>query len=210
VRPFIYGLVDPIEPRHIRYVGLAFSNPTRPYDHARLVRQGYCKNLYLKHWIELLWEKDRDYDVLVLEELHEGCSRPLLGFVEQCYIHSLRTFGHRLTNLARGGLGGAHSPEVYVQREANRTPTQLAAREAAMSAAWTAERKATHVTRHTGKIISKEHRAAVSNAWTPERREEQARRNRIQVQALVGTHWTEERRAQIQATWDAKRKRAEA
>lgn len=101
MKPFVYGLVDPTEPKHVRYVGMASVNAARPYSHAR-----HTKNQHLANWIQKLKTVGRIYEVLILEELPETGSRDLLGFVEQCYIRSLREIGHRLTNIAEGGWTG--------------------------------------------------------------------------------------------------------
>ena len=37
-RPFVYGLVDPLEPKHVRYVGMSGVRAERPSCHAK---EGY-------------------------------------------------------------------------------------------------------------------------------------------------------------------------
>lgn len=112
MNPFIYGLVDPFEPDHIRYVGMAMRE-RRPYEHATRAYQQRASHLV--HWILKLHADGRNYQIRKLEELEPHTSRKFLGFVEQCYIASLRKIGHNLTNVHEGGLGGntgAHTPEV--------------------------------------------------------------------------------------------------
>ena len=114
MKPFIYGLVDPADPRHVRYVGMSF-RAGRPLDHARNARKGSTSNPHLMNWIRKLQAEGREYAILVLKELPDGARRGFVGFVEKCYIKSLREIGHRLTNVTEGGDGGAgnvHPPEV--------------------------------------------------------------------------------------------------
>jgi NUMOD3 motif len=106
MEPFIYALVDPAEPRHVRYVGMAKRSPSRPDAHGKLARRKSTRASYLYNWIRKLQAKGREPHVLILEQLAEGASTKLLGFVESCYITSLRDMGHRLTNVAAGGEGG--------------------------------------------------------------------------------------------------------
>lgn len=108
-RPFVYGLVDPAEPRHIRYVGMAMK-ANRPYEHSRNARKE-TKHSHLFHWIRLLQAEGREPEVLILEELCEGASRNFVGEIERLYISSLRGIDHRLTNVSKGGWGGHAWPE---------------------------------------------------------------------------------------------------
>ena len=136
MNPFIYALVDPADSRHIRYVGMAASRFSRPFEHAKIARKTQ-KHSYLLHWIRSIQTEGREPSVLILEELSEGVSRKLLGFVESCYIRSLREIGHNLTNGTNGGDGGAtftgrkHSVETRVlmsaaQRGRKKTPEHCA------------------------------------------------------------------------------------
>lgn len=114
VRPFIYGLIDPLEPKHVRYVGMAFKTK-RPYQHAIKARNN-SNHSYLFHWIRSLQSEGRNPSVLLLEELSIGATRKFVGEIEKMYISSLREIGHRLINVAKGGDGGdvgnyAHSEE---------------------------------------------------------------------------------------------------
>lgn len=111
-RPIIYGLVDPLEPKHVRYVGMA-SNAGRPYVHAKQARRPNHKYSHLRHWVQKLQAEGREYTVLILEELSEDVSRHFLGEVEKMYIASLRAIGHNLTNATDGGEGALNpSQEV--------------------------------------------------------------------------------------------------
>ena len=114
-QPFIYGLVDPQDPGHVRYVGMAGVHESRPYAHAKWARRATGPS-YLLHWLQKLAAEGRKYEVIKLEELSPGTSREFLGQVERMYISALRLVGHKLTNLAEGGLGGRHlSSERYAE-----------------------------------------------------------------------------------------------
>jgi hypothetical protein len=122
-RPFIYGLVDPLEPNHIRYVGVASKYAGRPFIHAQLARRESTEPSHPINWIRKLQREGRDPVVMILEEFPENVSRDispgsLLGFVEDSYINSLRAIGHKLTNQAPGGQGGDLGPEANAKRAA--------------------------------------------------------------------------------------------
>lgn len=115
--PLIYGLIDPLEPKHIRYVGMAMK-VGRSFEHAKNAKRLVSKHSYLFHWIRLLQAENREPAVLILEELSEDATRNFVGEVEKMYITSLREIGHKLTNVSGGGwgghawpLGGKHSEE---------------------------------------------------------------------------------------------------
>lgn len=104
--PFVYGLVDPQDAGHVRYVGMARVTASRPYDHAKNARKGSTVNPHLMNWVRKLQTEGREYKHIVLEALSPDAPRELLGFVEKCYIKSLREVGHKLTNATIGGEGG--------------------------------------------------------------------------------------------------------
>lgn len=106
---FIYGLVDPVEPKHIRYVGMSIKSEKRPLDHSKNAKKS-IKHSHLLHWIRSLHSDGRDYVVIKLEILNSFTSRKFAVFVESCYIKSLRSIGHRLTNVTDGGIGGMDGP----------------------------------------------------------------------------------------------------
>jgi hypothetical protein len=106
MNPFIYGLVDPAEPKHVRYVGMAM-RAKRPYAHARNARKLTAKRTYLLNWISSIQSEGRDPIVLILEKFSELTARSFVGQIEKMYIASLRQIGHKLTNTAEGGHGGA-------------------------------------------------------------------------------------------------------
>ena len=122
MQPFIYGLVDPAEPKHVRYVGMSNVREGRPYDHARAARRPNTKVSYTINWIRKIQSEGREPEFIKLEELASGTTSKFLGFVEQCYIKSLREIGHRLTNATDGGEygdSGPLSPEGRAKRSAS-------------------------------------------------------------------------------------------
>lgn len=104
-QPFIYGLVDPLDPKHVRYVGLA-TRAQRPYAHSKWAHWSNTTSSHFVHWIKKLHTEGREYQVLILEQLAEGTPTKFLGEVEKMYISSLQQIGHQLTNISPGGLGG--------------------------------------------------------------------------------------------------------
>jgi hypothetical protein len=111
-RPFVYGLVDPREVGHVRYVGLAMQS-RRPFAHAKRARKEGENHSHVLNWIRSLQAEAIDYAVLILEELPAGSSRKFVGSIEKMYIASLRSLGHDLTNTTEGGDGfsGRHRQE---------------------------------------------------------------------------------------------------
>ena len=142
--PFVYGLVDPLEPKHVRYVGMAGVRASRPYDHAKWARRERAKPTWQVRWIRKLQTAGREPDVLILEQLSEGASRALLGFIEKCYIKSLREIGHHLTNVSEGGDGGTtrkgskHRAESIDKMKGH---IKSEAARALLRASWTDERR---------------------------------------------------------------------
>lgn len=166
-RPFIYGLVDPIEPGHVRYVGMAMQSG-RPYEHARAARRTKHHS-HLYNWIRTLHCEDREPQVLILEELEVGQTRKEVGLVEQIYIPGMRAFGHVLTNVAEGGYGGStfkgrkHTPATKKKMSlASLGKPASEATKARMKAAWKLRRLKPNP--NIGQKRSKESRARQSIA----------------------------------------------
>lgn len=206
--PFIYGLVDPLEPGHVRYVGMARVKASRPYDHAKNARRSSTTNPHLMNWVRKLQAEEREYTCIVLETLPCGVSRGLLGFVERCYIKSLIEIGHKLTNATQGGEGGdtgitpagrailsakAKGNQIFLgrhhtdgtkalqslaQKGHKKTDTQIAG----IVSGWKKRKRVDGWAPYKGHIHSETTRvrmsAAAKVAWTPERRAAAARRMR--------------------------------
>lgn len=124
--PFIYGLVDPLEPKHVRYVGMASTTPLRPYAHIKNAKNNK-KHSHLLHWVRKLTRENRQYDVIILEQLSDNTTRNFLGFVERCYVSSLCAIGHNLTNEVEGGNGGNLGQRAVEKMKATLTGRKLSA-----------------------------------------------------------------------------------
>mgnify|MGYP001576037036 CR=1 FL=1 len=139
-RPFIYGLVDPADPGHVRYVGMSRANARRPFNHAKDALKGRHVNAYLSNWILKIQTDGREPKPLVLEEFAQGTSGRFIGLIETYYIKALRDLGHKLTNITLGGEGwGIPSAE---KRKKNSDYMKKYRAEHPMK--WTDERRATH------------------------------------------------------------------
>ena len=221
-KPFVYGLIDQAEPSHVRYVGMAPSNPNRPYSHAKRARKDMTVDSHLMRWVRKIQAEGREPSVMILEELAEGTTRNFLGFVETCYIKSLRAIGHRLTNENDGGWGGSngpHTPETVAKMKAGWTP-EVRARVGAASrerelgkkrsteslekqkASWTEECRVANgqlaKERNTGQKRSDETRAAQSAAAIGKPKSEESKaKNR---DAHLGKTHTEAAKAAMSAS----------
>ena len=103
MNPFIYALVDPLEPDHIRYIGLA-TRTDRPYVHADEALRSDVTTHKLT-WIRKLLINKRMYSVNILEELLNNISREDLCNAEKRHIAEKKSLGHDLTNATDGGDG---------------------------------------------------------------------------------------------------------
>lgn len=183
---FIYGLCDPREPGHVRYVGMA-TYSQRPFDHAKEARAS-TRHTHRLHWIRKIQQEGVEPLVIVLQACPENSSRKFLGFVESCYIKSLREIGHQLTNGTDGGDGGAtrtgqkHSAQTIAKlrypKSAGHRAKISAARQghevslftrAKLSAAFTGRRHSVEAcakmsATHNGRALSVGHRLAIGEA----------------------------------------------
>jgi hypothetical protein len=169
--PFVYCLVDPAEPGHVRYVGMATRSVSRPAAHltvALRVSKKPNRPSHTTNWIRALIFDGREPEVRLLEQLPKGASAKLTGFVEQCYIQSLRSIGHDLTNTSAGGHGGF---TTYHTSEARQRISEA----------------------HKGRLKSIAHRAAISVGREGMTFSDEHRRNLSE--AHRGHKWSEERRA---------------
>ncbi len=111
--PFIYALVDPIEPEHIRYIGMTMCRSRRPYDHAKAARLKRFKPCHVMHWVQKLQAEGRIYDVILLEQFSKDVSVDDVRNAEIRHIKLARDAGHILTNSTSGGEGTPDpSPET--------------------------------------------------------------------------------------------------
>jgi hypothetical protein len=208
-RPFVYALFDPADPSHVRYVGMAPSRASRPYEHAPRVRAHPEDGTHLAWWIRKLQAEGREPAVMILEELPEGTDRKFLGFIESCYIKSLRQIGHRLTNANDGGWGGSngpHTPESIAKMKAGwtleaRAKVGAASRERETGKVHSAASRAKHSAAVKGVPKSPEHRAKIAAAATgrrlsPETKEKIGAKKR----GVVGRSWSQESRDRSSAT----------
>lgn len=108
--PMIYGLVDPLEPDHVRYVGKTKA-PTRPRGHQyEALSADY--HTHKIHWILKLLSEGRTYDIITIKQHPSDVSDDDLNTSEIFYIAKYRSEGHRLTNATDGGDGVVNlSPE---------------------------------------------------------------------------------------------------
>jgi hypothetical protein len=211
-QPFVYGLFDPADAGHIRYVGMAPSNPSRPHQHAKRARKDLADDSHLMHWIRKIQAEGREPSVMILEQLREKTGRAFLGFVESCYIKSLREIGHSLTNENDGGWGGSngpHTPEAVARMKAGwtseiRARVGKASRERLLGKPRPlASRKKQSLTR-MGRRLSDENRFAIGAsrkaAWDKATLEEKERHSVAVSQAMKsipGHVQTEETRVRI-------------
>jgi hypothetical protein len=107
--PFIYALVDPREPEHVRYVGMSATNgdgrPRYEYHRRYASRGSRCKS-HLACWVRKLHREGVDYSVVLLDQMCEGTPRGVVGAREKLHIQFAKANGHRLVNATPGGDGG--------------------------------------------------------------------------------------------------------
>src|SRR5580765_1735187 len=208
-QPFVYGLYDHADAGHVRYVGMAPSRASRPYAHAKRARHS-TDDSHLLRWIRKIQAEGREPSVVILEQLSEGTTRHFLGFVESCYVKSLRAIGHRLTNENDGGWGGSngpHSPEALAAMRARWTP-ELRAQNGEAARARKTGKTYPHKVRSTkGRPLSEENRLGIGAsrkaAWdnaTQEERDRHAAKVSAAMKEIPGHSQTEETRQKISAS----------
>lgn len=111
----IYGLLDPREPEHVRYIGRSSTGLKRPKSH------GFASKLakddtYKANWIRKLLDEEIMFDVVVLELFD---SMEPLNEAEQRWIKQGIEQGWKLTNLSIGG-DGPFTPMSVKYRERRR------------------------------------------------------------------------------------------
>lgn len=186
---FIYGLVDPLEPKHVRYVGMA-TRDERPFDHANEARKT-TKSSYKLNWIRKVQAEGREPEFITLEQLSDSCLPAFLGFVESCYIASLRAIGHRLTNKTDGGegtLGLRWSDEA-------KAGMSVVATQRSADPEWRAGVSARAKKRYEDPEFCQEFSEAMSASYTPELRQRRSDDAKGNQNFLGKTHSTETRAA---------------
>lgn len=160
--PCIYGLVDPLDISHIRYIGIATSKG-RPEVHLRVALRELEDGKHLGHranWILKLVSEGRLYLIITVEQMIKGVSRKEICDAEIRHIAEKLALGHKLTNQTQGGdgvinpseeirekhrlhqLGKKHSVDTLERMSesqilfAKMNPEGLARRNAAVKEAW--------------------------------------------------------------------------
>ena len=98
MRPFIYALVDPLEPDHYRYIGMSMGNRNRPLQHGEIVKRRTGSLRRSQLWIRSLQNENRKYQVIVLEYLPEVLTRKQIVAAEHEAMRRAISLGHQLTN----------------------------------------------------------------------------------------------------------------
>ena len=96
----IYALTDPRFGGEIRYVGMTTKGMSRTKKHLSEARSD--KNTHKLNWIRSLVKDEKEYGVLVLEEVDDSSLLPELQIQ---WIEYFRSLGVRLTNVTDGGDG---------------------------------------------------------------------------------------------------------
>lgn len=106
---YIYGLVNPKEPAHIRYVGKTIDLTERLKEH---IWEGDSSGTYKGNWIASLLKQNIKPEIVTLEltNVDEWPQR------EQYNIKDLLVKGHKLTNGNAGGIGGIEPTEETRQK----------------------------------------------------------------------------------------------
>ena len=99
--PFIYALVDPVEPQHIRYIGISTKSHLRPFTHegeARRASPGSKFDTCAHRWINKIKEEGRMFIVLTLIEFPDTTSRKEMFRAEKNAIRCAARAGHKILN----------------------------------------------------------------------------------------------------------------
>lgn len=119
-KPCIYGLVDPLEPEHIRYIGYT-ARTFRMIAHEKEARYSN-HNTHKLHWMRKLISEGRMFQSIILEEFEPDVATSTLISAEIRHIAEKQSLGHHLTNGTSGGDGVASTPEVKAKLRASWTP----------------------------------------------------------------------------------------
>jgi len=153
-KPIIYGLVDPLEPNEVRYVGKTRHPQCHPYAHKKDALSTEASS-YKINWVLKLLAAGRSYDVITIHQCDENISDEYLSALEIFYIAKYRAEGHRLTNGTDGGEGATHIEAVRQK----------------LRDSWTSERKIKQ-SKDKREFAAKNFQKmseANKRSWTPER-----------------------------------------
>ena len=115
-----YGLIDPRESNHIRYVGRTKNPHLRLMAHIREFGGVGSK----RKWINTLQEQGINPQMVILEEYDEKSPKRLIVSVEEYYIKKYLQLNHNLTNGRMDGKGNS----IGTLSETGRLSIQLAQR----------------------------------------------------------------------------------
>ncbi len=99
---FVYALIDPAEPNHVRYVGKTSNLKVRPLWHTKYFNADWVKPTHKSKWLGSLRDAGREADWYVLAVASDENE---LNELEKRFIKELKQQGHRLTNGTEGGEG---------------------------------------------------------------------------------------------------------
>jgi len=100
---YIYGLFDPREPEHIRYVGKSNADRIRGriHTHKKSVLYEKSKVNYRLNWLKKLEKQQVKFEYRIIEV----CTSLNWQEKERYWIKKLKEEGHKLTNSTAGGDG---------------------------------------------------------------------------------------------------------
>jgi len=107
---FIYGLYDPAEPMHIRYIGQTSKGEDRPLKH--IYRPPVVCTTHKEKWLNVVFSEGRQPDWVYIDFAEDKTE---LDIKECRFIKKFKEAGHHLTNGTEGGdgwKGARHSVET--------------------------------------------------------------------------------------------------
>lgn len=208
--PYIYALVDPREPKHIRYIGMTAKDyrpglPSRPEQHRQV--KSDRSGSWLVCWVKKLIREGVEYKILVLEKFPADTLRKVVCEREKFHIKKAREAGHRLTNLTSGGDGGDtflgrhHTPESKAKLSAS-IKTSERHKKAMSDPSYRARISA----RQKGRVVSDQAKESLRAAFTDERR---AKLSELARSLCTPEHLEKMNAAKRGKPWSAKRRAAQ-
>lgn len=104
---YIYKLVDPREPEHVRYVGKTIDPRKRYLEHIRMAEKR-VRICYSSNWVFSLLSENTNPEMIIIEEATFENKKDWYER-ERYWIAYYKELGHRLTNYTDGGEGGSFS-----------------------------------------------------------------------------------------------------